>query len=137
VAVIRKHGWAITPVGEKKRTGIFRDIISELKGKYAAEIDTIGAADYLAEFEQEEEAYEELSKQIAEKVAETHEPTVADTRPELIAALKRLFQIISLQTVAAPSVDVDELIAALREHITQSLASAKAAETRKASPNPS
>lgn len=130
VGVIRKHSWTVQLLGQKARTAVINNIVSEIKTKHAAQLATTGAAELLDELEQAQHDYETTAKQVVETASENNEPTVSETRPELIAALKSLFQIISLQEISAPSADVTALIAALNEHITASLATVKASDTR-------
>jgi len=80
--------------------------------------------------EQAQRDYETASKQVVESASGNNEPTVAESRPELVAALKALFQIISLQEISAPSEDVTSLIASINELIVNSLSTVKASGTR-------
>ncbi|MEI6754061.1 MAG: DUF6261 family protein [Paludibacter sp.] len=130
VATIRKHTWTIQTLGQKARTAVLNNIISEIKTKHAAQLILIGGTELMEELEQAQHDYETASTQVVESASENNEPTVGESRPELIAALKALFQIISLQEIAAPSADVIALIAALNELIINSLSTVKASGTR-------
>ena len=130
VATIRKHTWTIQSLGQKARTAVLNNIISEIKSKHAAQLALIGAEELLEELEQAQKDYETASKKVVESASANNEPTVAESRPELVAAVKALFQIISLQEISAPSADVTALIASLNELIINSLSTVKATGTR-------
>jgi len=127
IATIRKHTWTIQSLGQKARTAAITNIISETKTKHAAELTLIGGNELLDELTHAELDYESAFK---ESIATSNEPTVADTRPEAVAAIKALFQIVSLQEISAPSADVAALISSLNELITTSLSTVKATGTR-------
>ncbi len=130
IAIIRKHSWSIQLLGQKTRTAAINNIVSEIKTKHAAQLALTGGTELLDELEQAQLDYETTAKQVVETASGNSEPTVSESRPELVQALKSLFQIISLQEISAPSADVTALIAALNEHITASLATVKASGTR-------
>ncbi len=130
VATIRKHTWTIQTLGQKARTAALNNIISEIKTKHAAQLILIAGTELMEELEQAQRDYETASKQVVESASGNNEPTVAESRPELVAALKALFQIISLQEISAPSEDVTTLIASINELIVNSLSTVKASGTR-------
>jgi len=130
IATIRKHTWTIQSLGQKARTAAITNIISETKTKHAAELTLIGGNELLDELTHAELDYESAFKKVQESIATSNEPTVADTRPEAVAAIKALFQIVSLQEISAPSADVAALISSLNELITTSLSTVKATGTR-------
>lgn len=130
IAVIRRHAWRIQSIGQKARTAIITNIISEIQTKYAAELTLIGGGELLDELAQAQLSYETAAHNAIQLASESNEPTVAETRPELTAAIKALFQIISLQEISAPSADVTALIAAMNELIVTSLSTVKASDTR-------
>lgn len=130
VGIIRKHNWAIKRSGLKARTADISNIVSEINTKYAAELATIGGAELLHELIDAQTDFELAVQLVVKSDAESNEPTVADTRPELTAALKAMFQYIGLQEIAAPSADVTALIASLNELITTTLSTVKASDTR-------
>jgi len=129
-AVIRKHNWSIKRSGLKARTAEITNITSEITTKYAAELATIGGTELLHELMDAQTDFELAAQQVVKSDSESNEPTVAETRPELTAALKAMFQYISLQEIAAPSAEVTALIASLNELITAALSSVKATDTR-------
>ena len=130
ITIIRKHHWSIQTIGQKSRTAVITNIISEIKTKHSEELTLIGGDELLDELTESQMDFETAAHQVIEAASEASEPTVAETRPELIIALKALFQIISLQEIAAPSADVTTLIAAVNELISNSLSTVKAAGTR-------
>jgi hypothetical protein len=132
IAIIRKYTWTIQSLGQKARTAKLTNIISEIKTKHAAELTLIGGDELLDELTQAELDYELAFKKVQESKVNANEPTVAETRPEVVSALKSLFQIVGLQEIAAPSADVTALIASLNELITNSLSTVKATDTRSA-----
>lgn len=128
--VIRKHGWNILMVGQKARTGIINTIISEIVNRYAAELAIVGGGELLDELSEAQIAFEAAAQQVIIHASENDEPTVGETRPLLIAALKAMFQYIALQEIALPSTEVTSLIATLNGLITSTFATVKAADTR-------
>ena len=130
LSVIRKHGWSAQTWGYKAKSAAFTNIISELKSKYTTELKLIGADELLNELAAAQTDFEDAAKQVVESASVTHEPTVSETRPELVIAIKALFQIVSLQEISAPSADVAALISSLNELITTSLSTVKATGTR-------
>lgn len=130
IAAIRKYTWSIQLLGQKARTAAISNIISEIKTKYVAELTLTGGNELLDELALAQLDYETSANKVIESASHQNEPTVAETRPELTAALKSLYQMVSLQEIAAPSPDVTELISSLNELITTSLATVKASDTR-------
>jgi len=129
LGVIRKHDWSAHHLGYKAKSGVINNIISEIRTKYAAELALIGGTELLNELEIAQKEFEAAAKQFVE-VASTNEPTVAEARPELIAALRALFQFIGLQQIAAPSEKLTALISTLNELINTSISTLKASDTR-------
>jgi len=130
IDVIRKHGWSAQFLGMKVKSSVIRSVISEIRTKHSAELTLTGIGELLDELEVAQSAFEVAAQQVVDAASANNEPTVADNRPLLSNALRSLFQIINLQEVAAPSVDVTELIASLNELITISLSTVKATDTR-------
>ena len=122
--------WSIQKLGLKAKTAAITNIISEIKTKHAAELMLMGGNELLDELTISQLEFEAAAKQVIESASETNEPTVAETRPELTAALKALFQAISLQEIASPSTELTLLIASLNELVTTSLSTVKASDTR-------
>jgi hypothetical protein len=127
LAVIRKHGWSAQTMGYKAKTAAITKIVSETRTKYQGDVILINADEWLRDLEMSETDFEEVIKQVA---STNHEPVVVETRPELMAALRALFQTVSLQQIAAPSAELDALTTQLNEFIVTSLTSVKAAGTR-------
>ena len=71
-----------------------------------------------------------VAKQFVDVAAATNEPTVVETRPELIVALRAMLQFIGLQQIAAPSDDLTALINELNALIVSSLSTVRASDTR-------
>jgi hypothetical protein len=130
LAVIRRHGWSAQFMGYKAKTAAINKIITETRTKYQGDVIMINADEWLRDLEMSETEFLDTAKQVVEVASANHEPLLADTRPELIAALKALFQTVSLQQIAAPSAELDALTTQLNEFIVTSLASVKAAGTR-------
>ena len=130
VAVIRKHGWRIQILGLKARTAAITNIISEIKTKHAAELTLIGGDELLDELTEAQMDFEAATQKLIESASEMNEPTVAEARPEMVASIKALFQIVSLQEISAPSADVTALISSLNELVITSLSTVKASDTR-------
>lgn len=130
VVVIRKHAWTIQSLGLKAKTAAITNIISEIKTKYAAELALIGGDELLDELTISQIEFESAAQKVLESASAINGPTVAEARPELVAALKALFQIISLQEIAAPSAELTILVDSVNELITKSLSTVKATDTR-------
>jgi hypothetical protein len=129
--IIGKYGWTtLKRTGQKARYTLLDGLITELKTKYADEVALIGATEVLDELEQAQAEYLEADTNVVRSENNKSEPTIGDTRKPLIDSIRQLFQIITLQEVAAPSTSVTALIASLNELITTSLATVKATHTR-------
>jgi len=129
LGVFRKHDWSAHHLGYKAKSGVINNIISEIRTKYATELALIGGTQLLNELEIAQKKFEAAAKQFVE-VASTNEPTVAEARPEFIAAIRALFQFIGLQQIAAPSENLTALINTLNELINTSISTLKASDTR-------
>jgi len=132
ISVIRKHGWSAQLLGYKAKTGVLSNIISEIRTKYPTEVAFISAGELLDELEAGLVDFEATAKQFVDVAAASNEPTVMETRPELIVATRAMLQFIGLQQIAAPSDDLTALIKALNELIVTSLSTLKANDTRAA-----
>lgn len=130
IETIRKYGWTIQRLGQKTRLTQLDGLIYELKTKYTAQVATIGARELVEELEQAQADFLEADTNVVRSENNSSEPTVIETRQPLTETIRQLFQIISLQEVAAPSANVIALIASLNELITASLATVKASDTR-------
>jgi hypothetical protein len=130
LSVIRKHGWSAQLLGYKAKTGVLNTIISEIRTKYSAEVAFIGADELLDELEAAELDFEATANRFVEVAAAANVPTVMETRPELIVAIRAMLQFIGLQQIAAPSDDLTALIATLNELIVSSLSTVRASDTR-------
>lgn len=128
--IIRKHGWSAASLGYKAETAILTNIISEIKTKCTAELTLLGATDWLNELESAETAFETTVHQSVTAVPK-NELTIWEVRPKLAASLKSLFSMISLLNSAMPSENLTSLETALNELIVRSLATVRAADTRK------
>lgn len=130
LSLIRKHGWSAQHLGYKAKSGVLNNIVSEIRTKYPAELALIDAGELLDELEAAELDFEATAKQFVDVAAATNEPTVMETRPELIVALRAMLQFIGLQQIATPGDDLTALINALNELITTSLSTVRASDTR-------
>lgn len=130
LTVIRKHGWSAQHLGYKAKSGVLNNIISEIRTKYPAELALIAAGELLDELNDALVDFEATAKQAVEAAAGNNEPTVVETRPELVVALRSMFQFIGLQQIAAPGDDLTALINTLNELIVSSLSTLKASDTR-------
>jgi len=130
LCVIRKHGWSIQTLGLKYKTKAITNIISEIKTKYSSELTLIEGDELLDELASAQIDFETLAHHIVETTSVNYEPTVNDTRPYLIAALKALFQVIGLQQVLSPNRALNDLINSLNGLTIVSLVSIKTKEIR-------
>lgn len=130
LSVIRKHGWSAHHMGYKAKSGALNNIISEIRTKYPTELALIVAGELLDEVSDAQVDFETTAKQFVEVASNNNEPTVVETRPELIVALRALFQFVGLQQIAAPSTNLTALMATLNELIVSSLSTVKASDTR-------
>ena len=130
LSVIRKHGWSAQHLGYKAKMGVLNNIVSEIRTKYPAELALIMGGELLDEVNDALVDFEATAKQFVDVAAATNEPTVMETRPELIVALRAMLQFIGLQQIAAPSDDLTALINELNALITSSLSTVRATDTR-------
>lgn len=131
--LIRSYGWTVYGLGYKAQAAAETSLISELKSKCAAGMDTIGATTpWFVEFEAAKIA---LDTALQQSITEAPKglPTIVDTRPALINELKALFSMISLLNSNDDASDeLKRVVALLNELITTSLATVKASGTRAA-----
>ncbi len=127
--IVRRHGWSAAALGYKAETAVITNIVSELRNKCADELALLGVAGWLDELDA---AQQDFNGVFHESVvaAPNGEPTVWEVRPQLTAALKSLFSMISLLQSATPTESLASLETALNELIVRSLATVKAADTR-------
>jgi hypothetical protein len=130
LSVIRKHGWSAQHLGYKAKSAVLNNIVSEIRTKYPAELALIAGGELLDEVNDALVDFEATAKQFVDVAAATNEPTVMETRPELIVALRAMLQFIGLQQIAAPSDDLTALINELNELIVSSLSTVRASDTR-------
>jgi hypothetical protein len=130
VSIIRKHGWSAQHMGYKAKSGILNNIVSEIRTKHPAQLTLINANELLNELEAAMDDFEATAIQFIEVAATSIEPTVMETRPELIVAQRTLLQFIGLQQIIAPSDDLTALINMLNELVVSSLSTLKASNTR-------
>ena len=130
LSVIRKHGWSAQILGYKAKTGVLNNIITEIRTKYPTQLALIGGEELLDEVSDALVDFEATAKQVVDVAASNNEPTVAETRPELIVAIRSMFQFVGLQEIAAPSRDLTALIEELNELIVTSLSTVRASDTR-------
>lgn len=131
--LIRSYGWTAYGFGYKAQAAAETSMISELKNKYAAEMDTIGATTpWFTEFEA---AKADLDTAMQQSItgAPSGEPTIVATRPALIKDLRALLSMISLlNSNDDASAELNTAETSLNELITTSLATVKATSTRAA-----
>jgi len=130
LSVIRKYGWSAQLLGYKAKSAALNNIVSEIRTKYPTELALIVGGELLDEVNDALVDFEATAKQVVEVAASNNEPTVVETRPELVVALRSMFQFVGLQQIAAPSDDLTGLINTLNELITTSLSTLKASDTR-------
>jgi hypothetical protein len=127
--VVRRHGWSAVSLGYKAETAAISNIISELRNKYANELNLIGATDWLNELDAAQQDFDAVAHQSVTE-APAGEPTIAGVRPILTNALRSLFSMISLLNSGTPGEALTALETALNELIVRSLSTVKAAGTR-------
>jgi hypothetical protein len=130
LAVIRKHGWSAQLLGYKAKMGVLNNIVSEIRTKYPTELALIVGGELLDEVNDALVDFEATAKQVVDVAAATNEPTVMETRPELIVSLRAMFQFVGLQQIAAASDDLTALINELNALIVSSLSTVRATDTR-------
>lgn len=128
--VIRSYGWTAYGYGYKAQVAAETSMISELKNKYATEVETIGATPWFNEFETAKNALD-LALQQSITGAPSGGLTIIETRPALVSALRSLFGMISLlNTNDDATAELKAAETALNALIVSSLATVKAAGTR-------
>jgi hypothetical protein len=130
VDVIRKHAWTLSAIGYKAKTAAFTNIVDELKSKYLSELALILAGEWLGNFESTQSGFEEVQKQSITRVT-GNEPTIMETRPKLISAIKELFRMVDLKYSDMPGdTKLKNYVNALNELILITMSPARANVTR-------
>ncbi|TAJ13602.1 hypothetical protein DMA11_08570 [Marinilabiliaceae bacterium JC017] len=129
LAVIQKHGWTAYKLGYKKETAALTNLVSEIRNKHEVALNALSADIWLDELEAANEAFEAVKKESVTNT--TTEATISETRPELEQAMRSLFTMTDLLYQANPTDGLKKLITDLNELISQTMATAKAAATRR------
>ena len=125
LCVIRKHGWSIQTLGLKSKTVFITNVVTEIQSRYSSELAQIEGEELLDELTSAQIDFEGIEHHIVETTSINYEPTVNDTRPPLVAALKALYQVIGLQQLLTSNLVLNDLINALNELTIVSLVNAK------------
>jgi hypothetical protein len=127
--IIRKHGWSAVHFGFKAETAAITSIVSEVKSKCAGELTLLLATEPLDELDAAQQAFEATAKESIAPPQE-NEPTLTETRPAVTAALRSLFNIITLQYQATGNAALADYARSINDLIVQTMASVKANVTR-------
>jgi hypothetical protein len=128
--VIRKHNWTLSGKGYKSITAVFTNITGELKDKCQPELTLILAMEWLGNLESKQNGFEGVQKQSLTRVT-GNEPTIMETRPKLISAIKELFALVDLKYSDSPGDEkLKGYVNALNELILITMSPARANVTR-------
>lgn len=131
--VIRKHGWSMWKKGYKAQSSVAAALYSELRSTCSDELSTLQAEEWLAPAEESQQAFELFVQDIA---ADTNnQPTLTETRPVLEDAFRSLLGVTSYLPKTMPGDEMDALINKLNEIIGETMAVARAADTRNKNKN--
>lgn len=130
VSVITKHGWRAAHFGYKAETAAITKIINEINSLHMADIKLLGAEKWFNRLADSQAAFEAIQKR-----SDTREPsglpTLSDTRPQLVTALRRLLWMIDNHyTENATDSRLAGYVSALNEIIGNTMSLARANQTR-------
>ena len=127
--VIRRHGWSAASFGYKASTAAFSSIVAEINTSFSSDLALINCTPFLAELYADEKEFEKTFKNSISTTS-ADEPTLTDTRRNLVNSIKGLFSMIVLLQATQPSSELAKYEQDLSQLIIQSLATVKAANTR-------
>ena len=131
--VVRKHGWNATSMGYKAETAAIENITSELREKCVDEITLLSAGDWLTGLENAQKKFEDM---VQEKVKQPKDnPTLTQTRPDVVSTLKSLLSLLYLQGMVQESEELQSLTGSVNELIGITMTSARANASRSANQN--
>lgn len=126
---IKRYGWSAWNVGYQKETAILHNLIDDLRTHHSVSLEALTATEWLDELETAQQTFEAIKK---ESVSQTTDlPTLTETRPKLEEAMRSLLSMTELLNQAAPNELLGQLIVHLNALISQTMATAKAAATRR------
>lgn len=127
--VTERFGRTSNRLGYKAQIAAQSNFEKELRENFAAQLTAINADEWFSEFSNYLSAFIELYNKSNEE-APAAEPTLKETRPELIGALRKLFRRIELMEEDESSEAIEQLVNSLNELSTRSISTVKAAATR-------
>ncbi|MGQ1891180.1 DUF6261 family protein [Thermophagus sp. OGC60D27] len=128
--VIRKYGWSSWSEGYQKQSALHTNMIEELKQEHAEQMNAIGAASPW--FEELEQAQAAFSAVKISSVSNTPDcVTLSETRKPLEQSLRNFYAIVDLLAQSEENETLNQLIRDLNQLITETMAIARAAQTRR------
>jgi hypothetical protein len=128
--VIEKHGWGAAYMGYKAETAALTKIINETKNLFMSDVDLIEATKWFNNIVLRETEFEEVQKSSATSQP-SGLPTLVETRPRLIDAMRKLFSMVDNHaTETTGDTKLALYLKAINEYITITMTTARAAETR-------
>jgi hypothetical protein len=129
-SIIYKHGWGAAYFGFKAETAALTNIINETKDFNMADVQLLGANNRFVLLQTRESEFENLQKESVNR-PDQGLPTITGSRPVLVAALRKLMNMVDNHYSTSPD---DAVLAgymkAINETITLTMTTARAAETR-------
>lgn len=128
--VIRKYGWSSWNLGYQKQTALHANMIEELKQEHAEQMDAIGATTpWFEELEQAQEAFTAVKISSVSNIPDR--VTLTETRKPLEQALRNFYAMVDLIAQSEENETLNQLIRDLNQLITETMAIARAAQTRR------
>ncbi|HEY4788112.1 MAG TPA: DUF6261 family protein [Bacteroidales bacterium] len=127
--IIRKHGWSAAHLGRKTETTVINSTVSEIREKCQNELTVLSAAEWLNELDTAEKAHEAVEKE-GVTPPQNSGPTLTETRPAVVNALRSLFNMMSLQYEVTKNAVLADYAKSINELITQTMATVKANATK-------
>jgi hypothetical protein len=128
--ILEKHGWQAVNYGYKKETAAFTKMINEIKDFSMDALQLLGATARFDKWVARETEFENIQKSSVTRTP-SGLPTLVETRPKLIVALRRLMGQVEAHYAENPD---DSTLAgymkAINDLITLTMTTARAAETR-------
>lgn len=131
IRVIVKHGWSSASFGYKKETAAITNITNEIKDFYMSDIQLLVATSRFDRLVTRETGFESVQKESVTQPP-SDLPTITDTRPKMIDALRKLFTTIdNLHSVDSTDTVMEGYVNSLSELITLTMSTARSNKTRK------
>ena len=128
--IIRKHGWSAPSRGYQTGTAAITSMIAEINNKCSAELALLAANEWLNELASAQDDFEQTFNASVSR-PDSDGPTINETRPLLVNAIRSLLTLLDLQYSADSSnTKLADYMKAVNELISVTMSTARATETR-------